>query len=456
MNLLDVLTAPWAIAPAKLHEIQAIYATHLRGDKIDLAAVEARIGRPLANEPAPYTVTDGVAVLHVSGVMAKRMNMFSQISGGVSTQLATRDLLQAADDESVHSIIQVFDTPGGTVAGTEAYANVIRQVGQRKTVVTLADSLMASAGVWAGTAASQIYLADSTTEVGSIGVVSQHVDLSGRDAQAGIKRTEIFAGKFKRIASDTGPLSEAGRQSIQDTVDYTYSLFVQAVATQRNVSVEQVLADMADGRMFIGEQAINAGLADGIATLDELIVKLNQDRTRGTASTFGRTSGATPGRSAFVQPQPFATSTGNPMTPEQLAAAHPEAAASLRTEGASAERARIQGVEAQLIPGHEALVSTLKFDGTSSPGDAAMAVNAAERNVRAAHASALASEAPNPLPVAPSATVTTTAPAADLGKNGQISSGTDAAALNVAAKAYQASHPGTDYVAAVKAVQKGA
>ena len=456
MQLLDVLTAPWAIAPAKLHEIQAIYATHLRGDKIDLAAVEARIGRPLANVPAPYTVTDGVAVLQVGGVMAKRANMFMDISGGVSTQLATRDLLQASLDPAVHSIIQVFDTPGGTVDGTQAFANTIRQVGALKPVIALADGLMASAGVWAGTAASQVFIADSTTSVGSIGVVSQHVDLSGRDAKEGIKRTEIFAGKFKRIASDTGPLTEAGRQSIQDSVDYTYSLFVQAVATQRGVSVDQVLADMADGRMFIGEQAINAGLVDGIATLDQLIVKLNQDRTRGTSSTFGRMSGATLGRSAFVQPEPPIFSQGNVMTPEQLAASHPEAAASLRAEGASAERARIQGVEAQLIPGHEALVSTLKFDGKSSPGDAAMAVNAAERNVRAAHAAALASEAPNPLPVAPSATATTTAPAADLGKNGQISSSTDAAALDVAAKEYQAAHPGTNYIAAVKAVQKGA
>ena len=51
MKLLDVLTAPWAIEPAKLLEIQAIYATHLRGDKIDIEAGEKRPGRPLANEP---------------------------------------------------------------------------------------------------------------------------------------------------------------------------------------------------------------------------------------------------------------------------------------------------------------------------------------------------------------------------------------------------------------------
>lgn len=447
MKILDVLTAPWAIEPAKLLEIQAIYATHLRGDKIDLAAVEAKLGRPLANEPKSYDVVDGVAVLHVDGVMAKRMNLFSQISGGVSTQLAARDLLQAADDPSVHSIIQVYDTPGGTVDGTQAFANIIRQVGQRKSVVTLADGLMASAGVWAGTAATQIYIADTTTGVGSIGVVSQHVDMSGRDAQNGIKRTEVFAGKYKRIASDTGPLTKAGLQSIQESVDYTYSLFVQAVATQRGVSVDKVLSDMADGRMFIGEQAINAGLVDGVATLDELIAKLNQDRTRG--SFFGRTSSqpSKASSSAGVAPVAVLTPKGNPMsiTREQLAAEAPELLQTVLAEGASAERTRIEAVEAQLIPGHEALINTLKFDGKSTPGDAAMAVNAAEKQSRTAMAAALASDAPNALPLAPAATVA-------------VSKAKEKTRVEIdaEAKAYVKANPGTTYVAAVKHITQGA
>lgn len=440
MQLLDVLTAPWAIEPAKLLEIQTIYAAHFRGEKSDIAAVEARIGRPLANVPAPYTVTDGVAVLQVGGVMAKRANMFMDISGGVSTQLATRDLLQASLDPAVHSIIQVFDTPGGTVDGTQAFANTIRQVGAIKPVVALADGLMASAGVWAGTAAGQVYIADTTTSIGSIGVVSQHVDLSGRDAQAGIKRTEIFAGKFKRIASDTGPLTEAGRQSIQDSVDYTYSLFVQAVATQRGVSVDQVLQDMADGRMFIGEQAINAGLADGVATLDELIAKLNQDRTR---SATARAGGKPAGRAVAVPPKNHvSTLPGTIMTPEEFEAQHPDAVATFRAQGADAERARILAVEGQLIPGHEALINTLKLDGKSTAGDAAMAVLAAEKQTRAAYVTALAGDAPAVLPLVPAAAI-----------EPKPKTPATRAEQDAQAKAYMAAHPGTDYVAAFKHIQ---
>ena len=66
MSILDILRAPWALQPEKLREIQAIYTTHLRGDKIDIDALEARLGKPLANEKQEYSLHDGgVAVLPI-------------------------------------------------------------------------------------------------------------------------------------------------------------------------------------------------------------------------------------------------------------------------------------------------------------------------------------------------------------------------------------------------------
>lgn len=395
MKLLDVLTSPWAIQPEKLLEIQAIYTTHLRGEKIDIAAVEARLGRPLANEAKRYEVIDGVAVIPLEGVIAKRMNLFSQISGGVSSQLAGRDFREAMADPAVHSIILAVDSPGGTVDGTQALADLIKSGRDAKPVVTLASGTMASAAYWIGSAASRAYIADATTVVGSIGVVTSHVDVSGAEAQQGIKTTEIYAGKFKRIASQYGPLTDAGRQTIQEQVDYTYSLFVRAVADQRGVSEEKVLEDMADGRVFIGEQAVSAGLVDGVSTLEQLIADLNQKRSAGVRSTTSL--GAT-----------------MPLTREQIEAEAPEIVAALRAEGADAERARIQAVESALIPGHEALIASLKFDGKSSGGDAALAVNAAERNVRQAAAVALAAEAPKPVPQAAAPAVEPQEPQIDM------------------------------------------
>jgi len=409
MKLLDILNAPWAIQRDKLREIQAIYASHVRGEKIDIEAVEKRIGRPLVNDAPAYEVIDGVAVLGVSGVMARRMNLFSQISGGMSTQLATRDLQQAVADDAVHAIIQMYDTPGGTVDGTPSFAAAIAAADQVKPVVALVEGTMASAGYWAGSAARGIYISESTSVVGSIGVVAEHVDVSRADEAQGIKRTEIVAGKYKRIASSNGPLTAEGLQTIQDQVDYTYSLFVQAVATQRGVSVDTVLADMADGRIFIGEQAINAGLVDGVSTLAGLVDMLNRDRSgAGVAQRRAPTAAAEPGRVLVSLPAitPNASTGADPMpiTREQLAAEAPDVLAAVLAEGAqqgaATERARIQAVEAAALPGYEAVIAALKFDGKSTGGDAALAVIAADRAARNANAAALAAEAPPAVPQA--------------------------------------------------------
>lgn len=93
--------------------------------------------------------------------------------------------------------------------------------------------------------------------------------------------------------------------------------------------------------------------------------------------------------------------------PELLAAIQAEAQALGKTEGftagATAERERIQSVEAQALPGHDALIATLKFDGKTTGAEAAMAVNAAERTLRTTALSQLRVDAPAPAaaPAAP-------------------------------------------------------
>lgn len=431
MNILEALNSPWAITPHRLLEIHAIYAAHLRGESIDIAAVEKRLGRPLANDHRSYEVRDGVAILPVEGVIAKRMNLFSQISGGVSTQLLQRELAAALDDRDVHSIILQVDSPGGTVDGTQTLANAVLAARNQKRIVTLASGTMASAAYWIGSAASAAYIVDGTTSVGSIGVVTTHTDVSGAEAARGVKTTEISAGKYKRIASQYGPLSDEGRQSIQDQLDYLYSLFVGAVAQHRNVSEEQVVADMADGRVFVGQRAVDAGLVDGILTLDDLVAQLSREQ---------RPNGAV--RPGAPAPKTSTHQQGNTtMNAEQLEKEHPALAASLRAEGAATERARIQAVEEQSMPGHEALIAGMKFDGKSTGGDAALAIVAAEKKSREDHAKANASDAPAPVKSAAVATVQEPA-AGDLSRE----------ELDKRAKEHQAKNPGMSYIDAFKAV----
>ena len=288
MNLLQIVGGQWAIEPAKLIEINGIYSAHVRGEKIDIDAIETKLGRALQNKStSEYFVIDGVAIIPVDGVIAKRMNMMTQISAGTSSQMVLQALQSAINDPTAHSIILAVDSPGGTVDGTQALADAVytaRQSG--KPIVTLASGSMCSAAYWVGSAAQAAYIADGTTLVGSIGVVTSHTDISGAQASQGIKTTELSAGKYKRIASQYAPLTTDGKQSIQESLDYTYGLFVDAVAKNRGVSPAVVQRDMADGRVFIGKQAFDAGLVDGIITQEDLIKKLNSDRKSGVSTTM--------------------------------------------------------------------------------------------------------------------------------------------------------------------------
>jgi len=279
MKLLDILTAPWAIIPEKLIEIQNIYFTHLRGEKIDIKAIEAQIGKPLNNKKKTYQVIEGVAVISVEGVLAKRANLFMDISGGTSMQLLERDINVAMEDPDVKSLLFYIDSPGGTVDGTQELANHIHSLKGRKPMTSYAESLMGSAAYWIGSAADEIVMSGDTTQVGSIGVVATHIDVSKAEERIGVKTTEIVAGKYKHIASPYAPLSEEGRATIQDIVDHVYSIFIRDVARNRGVSEEKVLGNMADGRIFLGQKAINAGLVDRMETLDQTVGRLSQ---RGT------------------------------------------------------------------------------------------------------------------------------------------------------------------------------
>jgi len=385
MRLIDVINAPWAITPEMLSEITAIYMRHVRGESIDIAALEANAGKSFKSEPKGYTIEDGgIALLQIDGVVAKRMNLFSRISGGTSTALIGRDFLEAMNDHAVRGIVLAIDSPGGTVDGTPELSDLIFNARGSKPVLAYSDGMMASAAYWFGSAADEIMISSEVVQTGSIGVVTQHVDVSVAQEQRGVKTTEIYAGKYKRIASQYAPLSTEGREYIQAAVDHAYSVFVDAVARNRETTAEDVLGRMADGRVFNGSQAITAGLVDNVGTLSAAI-----DRVRELSGpkTY-RVGGA-----AQASEELMDRKTLNEQHPDLVAEITQEAQAEMETKiseareegqkiGAQNERDRIADVRAQSLPGHEGLIAQLELDGTSTGADAAKAIVAAENELR--------------------------------------------------------------------------
>jgi signal peptide peptidase SppA len=420
-QLLDVLNEPWAILPDKKRQIEAIYEAHVRGPKIDLASIEAALGRPLRSPKLTgYDVQDGVAVIEIVGVMGKRMNLFTRISGGVSTQVAANVIRTAMDDPSVEAIALVLDSPGGTVDGTQELMQVVRAAAAKKPVAALADGTMASAAYWVGSAAAKVFASSQVTMVGSIGVVATHVDVSGAEQARGVKTTEVTAGSQKRVVSQYAPLTEEGRAELLAKAQHIYGVFLQDVVVNRGVS-DLALAhtQMADGQVFIGQQAIDAGLVDGFATLDEVIALLaaGEIAVRAFSDASGPVRPLPVAQSSLAAGAAASTTTttedqimadqkpdvtaadAKPFVDAAVAEAEKGFAAkaeTLKQEGATTERARIQGVLAQSMPGHEAMVQGLAFDGKTTGPEAAVQVLAAEKAKKSETLKLLKADAPDP------------------------------------------------------------
>ncbi len=326
MSIPDILGSPWAITKGKMDEILTVWDRHLAGEKASAEILEPyRLAMQTSgNEKAaqkPYAVTpEGVAVIAVDGVIAKKMNLFSAMSGGTSTEMLGAKIDAALADPEVKALLLDINSPGGTVGGVDALSEKIFAARDRKPIVAYADGQMTSAAYWIGSAATTIVAAKGAM-VGSIGVLIVHTDYSAQDAQRGVKRTYLTAGKYKALGNDAEPLSEFARATLQEILDDAYSQFVDAVAQYRDVAVDTVLADMADGRIFTGPKALKAGLVDSLGTQKTALEK----------AVMLATGGLT--RQGITLKIHKEATMDTFKTLAELVAAYPEFAAELRAEG---------------------------------------------------------------------------------------------------------------------------
>lgn len=296
----------WAVLPAKLLEIRAFLWAKMRGEKpplwstADAARQKDRRaqlraledwGEDMPREPpvaGPLERAGGArvgkaAVLPLYGTIVQRASLVTDISGATSTETIGRALDALAADPTCRAIVLDVDSPGGSVFGVSELWAKIQSVAGEKKVVAVANSMAASAAYWLASAAREIYVTPGG-QVGSIGVLSAHEDLSAAYEQEGVKTTLVSAGKYKTEGNPYGPLDEEGRASMQRMVDEYYQSFAAAVARGRGISEARVKADYGQGRLVSAKDAKAAGMVDGIATLEQVLGRLGATASPGGAS----------------------------------------------------------------------------------------------------------------------------------------------------------------------------
>jgi signal peptide peptidase SppA len=278
---------PWAIQPAKLEAIADVITRRLSGVRTygNFRAMEDDDGivRPQASSGPYYQRIGATALIPVMGTVAKRMNMFSEMSGGASIEKIGTDLRAALADPEIDQIVLQIDSPGGSVYGVQELADEIYNARATKRIIAIADDLAASAAYWIGSAAAEFVMTPSG-EVGSIGVVAMHVDYSKALEADGISVSFIHAGENKVEGNAYEPLGDDARAFMQKRVDDYYSAFVKAVARNRGTSVSDVEKNFGQGRVFGSADAKKAGMVDRVATLTETMSRITA-RARSKAQT---------------------------------------------------------------------------------------------------------------------------------------------------------------------------
>jgi len=276
---------PWAILPAKLAAITDLLRFRAEGGRLTAEEIGARIGAA-AERPNPARA-GAVAVIPVYGTIVQRADLFTEMSGGTSTERVSALFSQAMGDPCVGSIVLRIDSPGGGVYGVAELADQILKARGRKTIVAVADSMAASAAYWIASAADEIVVTPGG-EVGSIGVFAAHEDVSRYLDAEGVTVSLISAGKYKTEGSPFEPLSDEARAAMQSRVNDYYWLFVRAVAKGRGVSVDDVRGGFGEGRVVGAQQAVKLGMADRVDTYDATVGRL----ARGGARPSGQRADA--------------------------------------------------------------------------------------------------------------------------------------------------------------------
>ena len=204
-----------------------------------------------------------VAVIRVNGpiVGGGDADMAWGSPSSTTSGALMRQFRKARQDDSVQAVLLRVNSPGGSAAATqEAAAELQKLKDSGKPVVVSMGDTAASGAYWLAAYGDKIY-ANPSTITGSIGVYMSYYDVQGLSEKLGVREEKIKSGPHKDIFSPFRPMTEEERRLTQNMVDDMYEQFVAVVAEQRHMDGEKVRS-LADGRVFTGVQAKEAGLVD--------------------------------------------------------------------------------------------------------------------------------------------------------------------------------------------------
>jgi len=230
-----------------------------------LLALTALVGGTLVCVALLFTLGRGISRLD----FGQKVGVI-EVSGAITEAEETLERLkQFREDDTVRAIVIRINSPGGGVGPSQEIYSEIRKTIPTKKVVASLGSVAASGGYYLAAAANGI-VANPGTITGSIGVILGYTDLQEVFRKIGLAPVVVKSGAFKDMGSPLRAMSTEEQAILQGFVDKIHQQFVQAVAQGRNMDIA-VVAQLADGRIYTGEEALGLGLVDRLGNLTDAI-----------------------------------------------------------------------------------------------------------------------------------------------------------------------------------------
>ena len=210
----------------------------------------------IAGKRLDFSMGDRVGVVLVRGVLADARGIIEQID-------------DFDGNDSVKAVVLRVESPGGGVVPSQEIYSRLKKVKENKIVVASLGAVAASGGYYIACAADKI-VANPGTVTGSIGVILQFPLFEELFRKIGIGSTTVKSGKYKDMGSPFRELTPGERAYLQGVTNDIYEQFVDTVLVSRNIPPSRT-AEIAEGKIFTGRQALELGLVDALGSEQDAI-----------------------------------------------------------------------------------------------------------------------------------------------------------------------------------------
>ncbi|EJG5923461.1 S49 family peptidase [Salmonella enterica] len=330
-----------------------------------------------------YQVTNGIAILPVSGTLVSKTRSLQPYSGMTGYNGIIARLQQAMSDPGVDGILLDMDTPGGMVSGAFDCADIIARMRDIKPIWALANDMNCSAGQLIASAASR-QLVTQTARTGSIGVMMAHSNYGAALKTNGVEVTLIYSGDHKVDGNPYEKLPKDVRADFQTRIDATRQMFAEKVSAYTGMSVQAVLDT--EAAVFSGQESVDVGLAGELVNNTDVLNVMRDALNKRKMITTGGNMTQTTAPAATTQSSatPTATQTTASTEPVTTAEVATTDVSALVSAAVVAENDRIMGIlNCEEAKGRDTQARVL----AETPG---MTVESAQRILAAAPQSAQA------------------------------------------------------------------